>query len=223
MPRGTEHRKVALRKGTEEENKENLPPRNQEVRLSRSPHPYHRCQPSPSDPIIRSSNTFADHHLSSVTLSPYERKIAEDVLRDTNNEKPWKSATSSDSGTEADDERGGVLRGLPAPPMRRKGSSPLLTPKNIDDKRRQSCRDHKSKHGGSRLIPSSSDEERSKIRDKFTRRRRAERLRRLSETILLCSVGMISCGNGHRSFSHSLRRGVLSSSRRGMCHPDGSL
>src|SRR3954451_14065609 len=62
--------------------------------FNRSPHPYHRSQRIGS----HTPSEYGDH------LHPlsYSRS----------------SRTPSDSGTEADDESTGILRGLPAPPLR---------------------------------------------------------------------------------------------------------
>lgn len=223
MPASTENGDISVRKTIEQENKENIPPPTPRVRLDRSPHPYHRSQPSPSGSETKSGRTFVGHYIQPATISPYERRQCKERLPDANNQKPPTTATSSDSGTEADDESGGVLRALPAPPIRRKGSSPFLMPRNMDDERRKPCLEHKAKHEGSRSAPSLGDEGDRKIRDKFTRRRRAEYLRRLSETILLGSVGLIACGKRHELFLRTLSRGVLSSNRRAICHPDGRL
>lgn len=219
----TENGDATVRKVIEQDNKENVPPLTPPVRLDRSPHPYHRRQPSPFGSRTRSGQTLNSHHPQSTKTPLDGQGHSEERLLDANSEKPWKPATSSDSGTEADDESGGLLRGLPAPPIKRKSSSPLLMPRHMDDERRRFGLEHEARHEGRRPILSLRDEENRKIHDKFARRRRAEYLQRLSETILLASVGFIACGKNHELFSRTLSRGVLSSSRRAMRHPDGRL
>jgi len=110
----------------------------------------------------------------------------------------------SDSGTEADDESGVVLKGLPAPPIRwRKGlreneglgtESPLLTPSYLDDDERRLFIERQLQGTPTLQDSAVRDEEVLRIRQKFTRRRRAELLRRTSETILLGVVGYVACG-----------------------------
>lgn len=221
MPISREDGNAPVRKMIEQHNEENNPPPAQQVRLNRSPHPYHRRQLSPSGSITRSGKTLASHRLQTATTFPYEQKNAKERLAYASNQKLSMPVTSSDSGTEADDESGGVLRGLPAPPIKRKCSSPLLTPRNIDDERRKLCMEHDSKREGSRSAPCLGDEEDRKIRNKNTRRRRAEYLRRLVEIILLGCVGLIACGKRHEAFLHLLSRGMLDSRRKTMCHLDG--
>lgn len=121
---------------------------------------------------------------------------------DTDGRKRRKqSVPTSESGTEADDESNGTLLGLPAPSARlRKGlkdptdsvmQSPILTPSYLDDEnRRQRLEDQLRRYAGERNPPV-TDEENLKLRDKFTRKRRAELLRRVTETLLLGAVGGI--------------------------------
>ena len=121
---------------------------------------------------------------------------------DTDGRKRRKqSVPASESGTEADDESNGTLLGLPASSVRlRKGlkdptdsvmQSPILTPSYLDDEnRRQGLEDQLRRYGSGRNPPV-TDEENLKLRDKFTRKRRAELLRRVTETLLLGAVGGI--------------------------------
>lgn len=222
MLRSMENGDATDKKGIEQDSKENVPLITSRVRLDRSPHPYHRRQPSSFGSRTRSSQTHASHHLRSIKPPPCGPGHSKESLLDAKSEKSWKQATSGDSGTEADDESGGVLRGLPAPLIKRRSSSPVLMPRHMDDERRRFWQ-HEAKHQGRRPVLSLRDEENREICDKFARRRRAEYLRRLSETILLGSVGFISCGKNHELFSRTLSRGVLSSGRRAMRHPDGRL
>lgn len=214
MPSIKEDGNAPVKKMIEQHNEENIPPPSPPVRLDRSPHPYHRRQLSPSGSITRSGKTIANHRLQTTTIVPDERRRFKDRLADASNQKQSMPLTSSDSGTEADDESGGVLRGLPAPPMKRKSSSPLLMPRNIDDERQKLCLEHNSKHVGGRSAPCLGDEEDRKNRNKYTRRRRAEYLRRLVEIILLGSVGFIACRKRNEAFLQSLSRGMWSPHRR---------
>ncbi|PWY85974.1 hypothetical protein BO70DRAFT_386303 [Aspergillus heteromorphus CBS 117.55] len=107
--------------------------------------------------------------------------------------------TSSDSGTEADDESTGVLKGLPAPPLRpRKGLRaahprqlvaetdqwfpvlrpwPSITRSTSRSSRRSSGEEAEAKASG--------------LREQARRKRRIEVLQRLLETALLLSVGAV--------------------------------
>lgn len=223
MPISKGNGNATVRKMIEQENEENIPPPTQPVRLDRSPHPYHRRRLSPSGSMTRSDKTLAGHHLQTATTSPYEQRHSKERLADAANQKLPMPVTSSDSGTEADDERGVVLRGLPAPPIKRKGSSPLFMPRNADDEHKKTCLDHNAQQEGSPSAPRLGDEEDRKIQNKFTRRRRVEYLRRLLEITLLSGVGFIACKESLGAFLHTLSRGMLSSSRRAICHVDGRL
>ncbi|KAJ5733250.1 hypothetical protein N7533_013697 [Penicillium manginii] len=140
--------------------------------FTRSPHPYHRSR----NPISR---------------TPSEQG---DLLRPPSYSKS--SRTPSDSGTEADDESTGILRGLPAPPPRpRKGLRsgvngvldgdawlPHLQP--WPSIVRQVSR-------GSRRSSEEDAEEEALETQRLKQQRRVEVLRRLMETVLLLSVGVV--------------------------------
>ena len=152
---------------------------------------HHQPKLQSPTPIVLNPSHYNNPHLSG---SEYF---------DTDNCRRRKLSTSpSESGTEADDEAG-FLKGLPAPPSRpRKGlkdtdqlptgstSSPLLTPSRIDEERRK----HDLKVSRKRSGPTGSgtEEEIRKIGEKFTKRRRAEFIRRFSETSCLMIVGYVS-------------------------------
>lgn len=196
----------------------------QGLRLSRSPHPYHRKY-SPGrhhgqiSSSINPSNRETSQRTRHLTASPLQENVYKGENDDEiENRKRRKSSTSpSDSATEADDESGGVLRGLPAPPPRlRKGIkdstgpgiwSPLLTPTYLDENERNFSTEWQSRPRHSLQSPPLTDEERSRVQVKFTRRRRAELLRRLSETVLLGSVGCIACGRESESLCRTWWRG----------------
>ena len=168
-------------------------------RLSRSPHPYHRRQSecvgheqwnggkiSPNLKILENTDTRYEKLTSTREYTPRRVKLP---------------VSPSDSGTEADDESGLVLQSLPAPPLRwhkglkgqdREGSpSPLLTPSYLDDENQGLELERQLSRYADYQSSASIDDEKRKIREKFTKRRRAELLRRLSETILLGIVGYI--------------------------------
>ncbi|KAL9126075.1 MAG: hypothetical protein Q9217_004819 [Psora testacea] len=172
-------------------------------RLSRSPHPYHRrgASCSQDNDTIKS---YA-HILPASTLATSEpNEIQETTYFDADHRKRRElHESASDSGTEADDEKGAFLLGLPAPPARpRKGlkdgsetASPLLTPSYLDDGRRKAALEARGSCPTS-LQGQSMDEETVKLREKFSRRRRAELIRRITETILLLVVCYIAI-TGH--------------------------
>lgn len=184
---------------------ENTPP-GRAQRLSRSPHPYHRDRASVSQDNGSSLTQRTRPSVTqSTTVQPVDREI-EPTYFDADHRKRRKgSSSTSDSGTEADDERGAAFLGLPAPPTRpRKGlksadfsatASPLLTPSYLDEEQRNLVLKSPPKRRASLQSQGCTDEETTKIREKFARRRRAELTRRVSETLLLGAVGFIACRN----------------------------
>lgn len=172
----------------------------------RSPHPYHRRQAelrSLNQPSESSSNDFIQ--LSALTSSKSgsdrDRTISND---DDARTRRKSSRTPSDSGTEADDEGYSFVRALPAPPIRPRkglrdirgsgfdgGVSPLLTPSQIDEERRKPLAEYfkSSKEGFDG--PSPTDEEARTARHKYLKRRRAELIRRTTETGLLVVTGLM--------------------------------
>ena len=175
-------------------------------RLARSPHPYaflrsevlNGTQKTPDYCEPQSVRAHTPHN---DTRSVRDR--ASKPFSDTDSRKRRKdSTTPSDSGTEADDEGGPLLKSLPAPPPRlRKGlkdeansgtTSPLLTPSYLDDEKRRKILEAQFKRGLQLQSHVSSDKETLKIRDKFVKKRRAELIRRTTETILFLSVGCLA-------------------------------
>ncbi|KAL8738378.1 MAG: hypothetical protein Q9181_000800 [Wetmoreana brouardii] len=175
--------------------------------LSRSPHPYARRRPD----VTLTTQVFVD---SGLAIPSYSGTLSDDsrsngggstAFFDADDRKRRKfSTSSSQSGTEADDESEPFLRGLPAPPARlRKGlkhdqtlgtPSPLLTPSYLDDAKRTELLEGQFKLRASLQSHASTDEEQAlKIREKFRKRRRAELIRRTTETLLLFTVGYIAC------------------------------
>ncbi|KAL9608292.1 MAG: hypothetical protein Q9167_006862 [Letrouitia subvulpina] len=168
----------------------------QPIRLSRSPHPYFRHRPGP---VPSSSSSY--EYLTTQARSDEEQfaqnsASASATYFDADNRKRRKtSLTPSDSGTEADDESGAFLKGLPAPPANfRKGlkagkslgtQSPLLTPSCIDDECQRRASETQFRYSSTQQGQSSVNEESVRYRDKVLRRRRAELLRRATEILLL--------------------------------------
>ena len=173
-------------------------------RLSRSPHPYHL----PGASFSQDDGIIGSYPSPSSALTPVSSEPPlshNDAYFDADHRKRRKvNETPSDSGTEADDEKGAFLLGLPAPPLRpRKGlkdrggvTSPLLTPSYLDDDRHKAALEAGNRRRTS-LQGHRIDEETVKLREKFTRQRRAELKRRVTETILLLTVCYVAT-QGHR-------------------------
>ena len=165
-------------------------------RLSRSPHPYHRRGPSFTNDDRSSSSSAGLFKATGLEIS----KLGRSEFSDIDHQKRRKNVElESDSGTEADDEKGAILLGLPAPPARpRKGlkepsgsPSPLLTPSYLDDTHVKAAWETQLRHHVS-LQDKSAEEETIKAREKFVRQRRAEFLRRITEASLFLVVCCIS-------------------------------
>ncbi|KAJ5923586.1 hypothetical protein N7454_008831 [Penicillium verhagenii] len=171
-PRGQDEQEVLTRSSTPATSSELIP---EDLRqFTRSPHPYHHRQ-------RLGSRTPSEQGDRLQPLTSYSKS----------------SRTPSDSGTEADDESTGILRGLPAPPLRpRKGLRsggngvgdsdawlPSLHP--WPSFARQSSRG--SRRSSDEKQAEGEAEEARKLRAK----RRVEILRRLLETALLFSVGAV--------------------------------
>ncbi|KAI4167564.1 MAG: hypothetical protein LQ343_007103 [Gyalolechia ehrenbergii] len=169
-------------------------------RLSRSPHPYALRHPELLYTTRKASSHCDPDSTPPHLLNDYSLFVSEKGQKpffDSENRRTrYDSTTSSDSGTEADDESGPFLKGLPAPPPKlRKGlkdgttigtPSPLLTPSYLDEERQKEALEARFKRR------TSSDEKTTRIREKFTKRRRAELIRRTTETTLFLSVGCIA-------------------------------
>ena len=198
--------------------KENELP-NQSRRLSRSPHPYYRDKKflSSLTPIsgVALGKEGAFGLTPGVDASSRDRSNGVSYFNPDARRRRKSVTSPSDSGTEADDEGGGFLRGLPAPPIKqRKGlkapsatSSPLLTPSYLDDENRRLVVERQLRRRRSVQSPTVTDEETIRIREKFTRRRRAELLRRVTETLLLGTVASITCGNASKLLLRSWSKG----------------
>lgn len=140
--------------------------------FTRSPHPYHRSRRL----LSRTPSEQGDR------LQPLSYSKA--------------SCTPSDSGTEADDESTGILRGLPAPPVRpHKGLRAGGNGTGDSDQWLPSLQPWPSLvRSSTRSSRGSSGEEaggKAADRTRIKRRARVEILRRLLETALLLSVGVV--------------------------------
>ena len=180
--------------------------RNQAPRLSRSPHPYSKRK---NDMLQDNAKVATCLGTAFVSLPEADSSMTfeknEHTYFDADHRKRRRYVSSpSDSGTEADDERArGSLLGLPAPPIRpRKGfkgsngsgtESPLLTPSYLDAESRKLDLKAQQKRRGSLQSQSHTDEETIKRRQKFSQRRRAELIRRATETTLMGAIGFIAC------------------------------
>ena len=188
--------------------------RGSSCRLSRSPHPYYRRR-GHSHNVQGGSRNATRSRLASVINSDDDRAasyrnghISNDLIN---------SRSTSDSGTDADDESGLILKSLPAPPIKsRKGfigqdghgtSSPLLTPSYLDDEDRRLALERQLRRSHSDLQSVSTDDETRKVREKFTRRRRAEFLRRISETLLFGFVGYFASMHQFNTLLNERRSG----------------
>ncbi|KAJ5175093.1 uncharacterized protein N7482_000970 [Penicillium canariense] len=170
-PRGHEEQEAIPRSSTPATNSDVIV---EDLRqLTRSPHPYHRSR-------RLGSRTPSEQGDRLQPLSYYSKS----------------SRTPSDSGTEADDESTGILRGLPAPPIRprkglRSGGNGVLdtdawlpTLQPWPSFARQT----------GRISRRSSEEEtegKAAEEEQISRQKRVEILRRLMETALLLSVGAV--------------------------------
>ena len=157
--------------------------------FSRSPHPYHRTS------ISRTAGESTGIDNPSAASSAAAAQT--DRLHPT--PPPAWSKTPSDSGTEADDESTGILKGLPAPPSRsRKGLSraedstdpwvPALLPwpALARSRARELSRDAFGGDGTTTTIGSVTSGT-----DRLSQEKRVEVLRRLLEVALLVSVGVV--------------------------------
>ncbi|KMU84190.1 phosphatidate cytidylyltransferase family protein [Coccidioides immitis H538.4] len=134
--------------------------RNQSLRrLSRSPHPYRR----------RRTEQFGSETGSSEYSSVWVKS----------------RRTSSDSGTDADDEGNGVLKGLPAPPSRR-----VTVGTDEDEGSEISDRLRAIRRGRRKRSAESTEDQLVSLRQRGRSRRRwrVEVLRRLCETVWILTV-----------------------------------
>lgn len=153
----------------------------QKGRFSRSPHPYHRRGSSLLDREPESARQGA----------------ANDEAKGYSTAR-----SSSESGTEADDERGRLLRSLPAPPSRyHKGlrnapfedattePSPMGTPPASEATEKEPF---SRRIGNDNRWRGQRRSDRQSIREEYTKRKRSEIVRRITETILFIVVGLVA-------------------------------
>ncbi|KAI9834840.1 MAG: hypothetical protein M1819_002748 [Sarea resinae] len=178
-------------------------------RLSRSPHPYHRRRHGPDSDVelgSQSTGTEKEHYLPSPQLTPFQSGSDPEGLKSEDDGRARRKDQRylNDSGTEADDESFGFLKGLPAPPARpRKGLrdgldtsldgvlSPLLTPSYLDDHARQFSPDPQQVQVRNVQLRIKSEDPEKQVSETFSRRRRAEWMRRASEIALVGTIGVI--------------------------------
>ena len=162
--------------------------------FSRSPHPYHRRGPSLQQDDTLNDTECRTLSLEAATLTP--SIDTRSTYFDADHRKRRRLAdTSSESGTEADDEKETFLLGLPAPsPKPHKGlkgakgsGSPLLTPSFFDDEKRRTALEWQARKGAS-VHSQNAETEAAKVREKFRKRRRAEIIRRVTETALFFAI-----------------------------------
>ncbi|PGH04634.1 hypothetical protein AJ79_07031 [Helicocarpus griseus UAMH5409] len=166
---------------------------------SRSPHPYHRRGSNLLPPGSTRGLTGADE---SGSHTPNWRRSPK---------------TSSDSGTEADDESTGLLKGLPAPQLRSGRQILAVKRGGIRDKGAGSAGERlwsafrRSRSASSRRDSSDVGElDEVDIRKLVARRNRIEALRRLSETALVLAVAAtVYFGNNVRFAARSWDRELL--------------
>lgn len=155
---------------------------------SRSPHPYLRRRRDPQQ-------------------QQQQRLGSETGSSEVNSIWNWARRPSSESGTEADDEGPGVLKGLPAPPSntwrisRYDGGGDEETDHKI--MRKPSLR------GNRKYLSSTWDKEDVDARSAKRKRRKLDVLRRVCETVLMLSVGVIVFLPGDvRVFAGYWKRGM---------------
>ncbi|EEA21846.1 phosphatidate cytidylyltransferase, putative [Talaromyces marneffei ATCC 18224] len=181
---------------------------NYSPRLSRSPHPYYRIGSKITPRERDDSLARSDYHQASDSGSTNgntkvgQRKKQRNSNRNGNGWSKTSPRASSESGTEADDESTGLLKGLPAPPARssRKGlrttagrDDPLLwlqddTPQTWSLFVRSPIRQPKRSSSEESIRSSATY---ATVRGVVARRRRNEIMRRVTETTLLLSVGVV--------------------------------
>ncbi|KAF9883400.1 hypothetical protein FE257_003523 [Aspergillus nanangensis] len=163
--------------------------------FTRSPHPYHRkgshrADPRPAENSDQTVNITTTTTTTTTTSTSTSTHAPTTYLQ-------W-PRTSSDSGTEADDESTGFLKGLPAPPLRpRKGlrsgwngiadnNDPWLPALHLWPSLVRSTSRSSRRSSGEDLEGDGQD-----IRERIGKKKRIEVLRRLMEMALLLSVGVV--------------------------------
>jgi hypothetical protein len=189
---------------------------------SRSPHPYHRRgkQSASTDGETELADGSGRQHQDSLTNSNQSASDESYAGHDERNRRKA-SSTPSDGGTEADDESLTFLKGLPAPPIRRrKGlrdsrgtgldsvSSPPLTPSNLDESHGRFPTSWDGISNGQTELDKEEIERARVLAERIRRRRRGEIIRRVVEFCLMGSVGgLVLCGGNVLQTSKDWIRG----------------
>ena len=173
-------------------------------------------KPTSNDSGRSTSQVLYEQHNTTLSRTPRPYHLRGDSLSNT---QPWSSdggsnggangytslprpshSESSESGTEADDEKGPLLKGLPAPALRlHKGlrgaspanltpaSTPLPTPPAFVEGEEPRFFEPIQKSG------TTSQQTRKQVRDYqvYKDRKRREVVRRCTETLLLCGIGIV--------------------------------
>ena len=164
-----------------------LAPPSNRVHLSRSPHPYRR----------RTGNLDKDGDEDTRTPGSTPDVISR--------------SDSTESGTEADDERGPILKGLPAPPLRShkglrgstpEGLSPAISPlpsppATLQDTLQETIGYFSA--GREQKGTTEDVSEQRKSRAVYIRRKKGEIVRRSTETVLLAALAILSWQNASHS------------------------
>lgn len=159
---------------------------------TRTPRPYHHeANEIQQDRGHGSRDTFQERN----SLKDAETLRNQRQYRKDDSQSGEVSPTSSESGTEADDERPNYVKALPAPHLRpRKGlktgelnEDTLLTPSQLDDEGRRLSQEY---FGYQPKKDETSAENQKEGQDKFLRRRLAEFARRSSEVALTIVIAL---------------------------------
>lgn len=159
--------------------------------FTRSPHPYHRSRRAASRTPSEQGDRLNPHSYSKSSRTP------------------------SDSGTEADDESTGILRGLPAPPLRpRKGLRPGVDGVADTDGWFPSLQPwpsfvRQNSRGSRRSSGEEAEGDAIEAQKQRRRKTRIEILRRLLETLILLSVGgVVLLQREARALAWAWRKGM---------------
>ncbi|KAL4913214.1 hypothetical protein BDW62DRAFT_192979 [Aspergillus aurantiobrunneus] len=145
-----------------------------------------------SNMIPLDSDVAAPDNLRSLSRSPHSSR--------RNGSVHHRTRTSSDSGTEADDESTGLLKGLPTPPLRsRKGARPSWNGVGDHDLwlpglQRWPSLARSTSRSSRRSSVGDNEAEILELKNKIKAKRRIEIIRRTFEAALLLSVGGVVLG-----------------------------
>ena len=156
------------------------PNRDQVWRVSRSPHPYHR----------RGTSLLCINVGTDDDQQPSDQNTGQSI-----------SHSSGESGTEADDERGRFLKGLPPPPLRShkglrnalyEGPTPRPSPfGSLPDEESNGKQLSLQLGGIASICHGDGVSESHTIREKYGKSKYPEVTRRLTETVLFITVGLV--------------------------------